>query len=357
MPRIFQATCEIDITCVSMRFVMSYVGDCGFNIEGEHSDGCKCCGFMSETYQDSENTIPIYRNRFGASAGMDRFLENSPKEKSTSWADNIDAVCPDWLRDELKRLFPETVRPPPVYSDPDSLNSSSSRDSRLPTMTFTNSETRPSCSDSLPLSLEKGIAGIQLDVDYSQVQVPPWLKKGNNKPVQFQRAANMVQEDFPPINQANIKYSISPNEVNSLTPITLSISKELNMDPLTCKSIYEWDKTLRGNGSMASMSDNPKPAPQQTGCTFCEKNGETDVMVKSHNLYNPLTKLVECPILRAYRCEICQATGDLAHTRSYCPRLRMVQGKVRSATVALKSTKRQANGSLRNVNKVSKVRL
>ncbi|XP_069703597.1 uncharacterized protein [Periplaneta americana] len=87
----------------------------------------------------------------------------------------------------------------------------------------------------------------------------------------------------------------------------------------------------------------------QQRCSFCAKNGETEAMVTSHNLYNPETKVVQCPILRAYRCESCNATGDFAHTRSYCPRIRMLEGNVKSATIALKSTRRQANGMLRNI--------
>jgi len=83
-------------------------------------------------------------------------------------------------------------------------------------------------------------------------------------------------------------------------------------------------------------------------CSFCAKNGETEAMVTSHKLYKSETNLVQCPILRAYRCETCNATGDFAHTRSYCPRIRMLEGKVRSATIALKSTQRQANGMVRN---------
>jgi hypothetical protein len=71
-------------------------------------------------------------------------------------------------------------------------------------------------------------------------------------------------------------------------------------------------------------------------------------MVTSHGLYNPETNVLQCPILRAYRCEACNATGDYAHTRTYCPRIRMLEGNVRSTTIALKSTQRQANGMERN---------
>ncbi|XP_077551890.1 nanos homolog 2-like [Haemaphysalis longicornis] len=36
-------------------------------------------------------------------------------------------------------------------------------------------------------------------------------------------------------------------------------------------------------------------------------------------LRDPLTNAVVCPILRKHRCEICGATGNNSHTRSYCP--------------------------------------
>jgi hypothetical protein len=97
------------------------------------------------------------------------------------------------------------------------------------------------------------------------------------------------------------------------------------------------------------------PAGGGQRCSFCAKNGETEAVVASHKLYNSDTNVVQCPILRAYRCEACNATGDFAHTRSYCPRVRMLEGNVRSATIALKSTRRQANGMKRNTKVVTKM--
>jgi hypothetical protein len=70
-------------------------------------------------------------------------------------------------------------------------------------------------------------------------------------------------------------------------------------------------------------------------------------MVKSHNLHDSETNKVQCPILHAYRCEACNATGDLAHTRSYCPLIRMQKGSVQSVSIAVKSTQRTATGMLR----------
>jgi hypothetical protein len=96
------------------------------------------------------------------------------------------------------------------------------------------------------------------------------------------------------------------------------------------------------------------PAGGGQRCSLCAKNGEPEAVVTSHTLYNSETKVVSCPILRAYRCEACSATGDYAHTRSYCPRIRMLEGNVQSTTIALKSTRRQANGMERNTKPVRK---
>ncbi|XP_037068796.1 nanos homolog 2-like [Pollicipes pollicipes] len=57
---------------------------------------------------------------------------------------------------------------------------------------------------------------------------------------------------------------------------------------------------------------------------------------------------VLCPILRSHVCELCQGTGDTAHTRSYCPLVTGGRGRPRlSATVQLKSTRHNAAGRRR----------
>ena len=54
------------------------------------------------------------------------------------------------------------------------------------------------------------------------------------------------------------------------------------------------------------------------GCQFCLKYGESEELARNHRL-RTATGLVSCPILRSLTCPICQATGDFAHTKSYCP--------------------------------------
>jgi hypothetical protein len=89
-------------------------------------------------------------------------------------------------------------------------------------------------------------------------------------------------------------------------------------------------------------------------CSFCARNGETKRTVMSHQLHNSKTNVLSCPILRAHHCEISNATGDFAHTRSYCPRILMMQGSMHSTITALNSTRRKASGKERNAKAITK---
>ena len=57
-------------------------------------------------------------------------------------------------------------------------------------------------------------------------------------------------------------------------------------------------------------------------CEFCLNYGESEAQCRSHRLRHA-NGLVACPILRSLTCPICQATGDYAHTKSYCPLVSM----------------------------------
>ncbi|XP_041986124.1 uncharacterized protein LOC121738240 [Aricia agestis] len=86
-------------------------------------------------------------------------------------------------------------------------------------------------------------------------------------------------------------------------------------------------------------------------CTFCRKNGERPAVYQDHVVKKKVGDryIVSCPILRSHRCQYCGASGDDAHTITYCPVLRSSNnGKpLVSTTVKLKSTPIKSNGKRR----------
>ena len=74
-------------------------------------------------------------------------------------------------------------------------------------------------------------------------------------------------------------------------------------------------------------------------CKFCKNNREDESVYTTHTLMSAEGKIV-CPILYAYECKVCKATGDYAHTLKYCPMLRTAigPGKVRTPVLPLQAT-------------------
>lgn len=64
-----------------------------------------------------------------------------------------------------------------------------------------------------------------------------------------------------------------------------------------------------------------KLLPKENGahCVFCYNNREKQETYMGH-VCRDENGLVVCPKLRNYVCPYCRATGDLAHTKKYCPK-------------------------------------
>nr|XP_039251642.1 uncharacterized protein LOC120329088 [Styela clava] len=72
-------------------------------------------------------------------------------------------------------------------------------------------------------------------------------------------------------------------------------------------------------------------------CAFCKSNKEPRHVYSSHWLKDANGKIA-CPILRRYRCKHCGATGDKAHTDSYCPTIAQDKRSMKSVLTTLKTS-------------------
>lgn len=75
---------------------------------------------------------------------------------------------------------------------------------------------------------------------------------------------------------------------------------------------------VRPPPEVEKVETSPRQQERDIFCAFCRRNGEIASIYRSHQLKDA-QGIVRCPFLRRHRCELCQATGDFAHTRSHCP--------------------------------------
>ncbi|XP_011159747.3 nanos homolog 3-like [Solenopsis invicta] len=139
---------------------------------------------------------------------------------------------------------------------------------------------------------------------------------------------------------------------NFLFPFNPTLADEILFDVRTSKQLPTADEIMeefRLNGQdfeycpdtdapkkiVPWRKKNKKPLP--TECVFCKNNGEKESYYKKH-LLKDVDGRILCPVLRAYTCPNCGASGDLAHTDKYCPN-GPYNPNSKSITNAFKSTK------------------
>ena len=85
--------------------------------------------------------------------------------------------------------------------------------------------------------------------------------------------------------QRKVQFVLLLAELKSVTRVQRRARREWNVDPPTCRSIYEWDKTLRETGSLISQAGkHPKQHVTE----------ETLDRVRESFSRSPRTELVGC---------------------------------------------------------------
>ncbi|TNN88822.1 Nanos 2 [Liparis tanakae] len=93
-----------------------------------------------------------------------------------------------------------------------------------------------------------------------------------------------------------------------------------HIQPTRRKSCHNSTETSSVS-SLSGLSDTSCNGTSSGYCRFCKQNGESAKVYRSHRLKADDGRVI-CPILWNYTCPICEATGDIAHTRRYCPQER-----------------------------------
>ncbi|XP_070592238.1 nanos homolog 3 [Erythrolamprus reginae] len=107
------------------------------------------------------------------------------------------------------------------------------------------------------------------------------------------------------------------------------------------------DRQLFPRQQQRQPMDQPPTAPRkwdELSCSFCRQNGESRSIYASHRLKNE-AGLVECPILRKYKCPQCGASEDFAHTKKFCPLTKQGYASVYTSCIRNSAGKKKKKAS------------
>ncbi|GBP75334.1 Nanos homolog 1 [Eumeta japonica] len=131
-------------------------------------------------------------------------------------------------------------------------------------------------------------------------------------------------------------------------PVSQKVNPKLNLVPkvTTSPTVFK----VSPNSMKSSSSSNSDDFIEKDKiCSFCRKNGENPRVYMTHLVKKKINGkyVVTCPILRTYVCSVCNASGDNAHTITYCPLLKNAGISVKPTTISLKNSKIKSDGKLR----------
>jgi len=149
----------------------------------------------------------------------------------------------------------------------------------------------------------------------------------NNEQQQFSQSTTNYFEPLPyqANHHSNIVNGVSNGNTSGNSGPKFSIIKNMIARTTIVRNQHQQQKFQ----SCDSLFCSPPPMALLTQlttnrrrkmCSFCKSNGESASVYTSHQLRDEQND-IECPVLMAYVCPKCGATGKFAHTIKYCTSL------------------------------------